>query len=205
MHALLRGWRRPMLPRPAPMDPEATPSVLPQSFLSELSGCHAHHGVSNALATLDFAEKACGTPTASDGWRCYEDRPGKRGWISEDAGGVSGPGGTLTFAVPMGSTKLTVAYLRSYDQRMGTARLWVDEDESSAIHLNGSWDSRTSQTDIRTERVAALCKASCLAKIPPRRRGGGGAAAAAASQPAHTLHVQRTGGVKFKLLLLEVC
>ena len=186
-------------PRPAPLDAASTPSVLPASALSDMSGCRAHHGVSNALVTLDFAESACGEPVRQAGWRCYEDRPGKRGWISEDASSntvvgttmvADGRGEPLTFAVPLGSSRLTVAYLRSYDARMGTAKVWLDDDESAAAVINGSWTSRTSQTDITAVRMSTLCGESCKA----RRRG-----------EQHHVHVQRTSGRKFKLLLLEVC
>lgn len=200
-----RGGQRLPLLQPVPLNLEATPTVMPASIMTELAGCHAHHGVNNALATLDFAEGSCGQPTQNAGWRCYEDRPGKRGWITEASLGEDyGPGGTLSFAVPMGSTKLTVAYLRSYDHRMGIAKIWLDEDKHAAIFLNGSWDSRTSQTDIRSERVQNLCKESCLAKrsLGKHRRG---TAAQAKAPPLHKIHVQRVAGRKFKLLLLEVC
>jgi hypothetical protein len=206
------GWQAAAPPtaavlKPAPLDLTSMPTMMPASALGELSGCHAHHGVGNPLATLDFAEGGCGSPTHSAGWRCYEDRPGKRGWISEDGPLVStppntaivGPSGSapsLAFSVPLGSAKLTVAYLRSYDARMGAARVWVDDDVSAAIVLNGSWASRTSQTDIYTERMATLCRESCQVL----RRGGSRSA-----PPKHTVHVQRVSGRKFKLLLLEVC
>ena len=204
--AQLRTWRRPALAQPMPIDSQALPTVLGPTLLAELSGCHAHHGVSNSLATLDFAEGSCGLPVQQAGWRCYEDRPGKRGWITEaNANESHGYGGTLSFGVPMGSTKLTVAYLRSYDSRMGLAKLWVDEDKDAAVLLNGSWDSRTSQTDIRSERVSNLCRQSCLAKVRlgrPRRGGVDGKSSAEAN---HRIHVQRVAGSKFKLLLLEMC
>ena len=195
------------LPRPQPLDLDSTPTVMPESIMSQLSGCRAHHGVSNPLATLDFAEGGCGKPLRHAGWRCYEDRPGKPGWISEDGGRVEdgrggGPGPAtmlisaalpsppLSFSVPLGSSKLTVAYLRSYDARMGVARVWLDDDDASGFLLNGSWASRTSQTEIRSEGVRGMCGSSCKAK----RRG-----------ESHTVHVQRISGLKFKLLLLEVC
>ena len=178
--------------------------------LCQLSGCHAHHGVGNPLVTLDFAEGGCGAPTRAVGWRCYEDRPGKRGWISEDGVTYSGPNAVvvrsagapgfrvpdapappLSFDVPLGSTKLTIAYLRSYDARMGVAKIWMDDDDQAAVHLNGTWSSRTSQTDIHSVRIAFLCGESCL-----RRKR---------SNLQHSVHVQRVSGRKFKLLLLEVC
>ena len=189
----------PALPsKPPPLDAAVTPSVMPESALSDMAGCHAHHGVGNPLATLDFAEGSCGSPVRQSGWRCYEDRPGKRGWISEEgssntAVGLVAPsmvGEPLTFSVPLGSVKLTVAYLRSYSSDMGTAKVWVDDDADNGIVLNGTWASRTSQTDISSLRMTALCGSSCRAK--PKKEQ-------------HRVHVQRVSGRKFKLLLLEVC
>lgn len=189
----------PMASQPRPLD-ATTPSSMPASALTDMAGCRAHHGTSNPVATLDFAEGACDEPVAHASWRCYEDRPGKRGWISEDdssntalgsmARTPEGTGEPLTFSVPLGSSKLTIAYLRSYDARMGSARVWVDDDIGSAVVLNGSWASRTSQTDIQSVRTTALCGTSCKAL----RRGA-----------RHRVHVQRVHGRKFKLLLLEMC
>ena len=73
---------------------------------------------------------------------------------------------------------------------MGVARVWLDDDESGAILVNGSWASRTSQTEIRSESIAGLCRASCKQLRKGER---------------HQVHVQRVTGSKFKLLLLEVC
>lgn len=206
-----RGGEAALVPlpsRPAPLDAAAMPTVMPASALADMSGCHAHHGVSNPLATLDFAEGSCGKPVHHVSWRCYEDRPGKRGWISEDdaintvVGTWASTGGTnvgspLTFSMPLGSSKLplsgsklTVAYLRSYDTRMGAAKVWLDDDDTMGVVLNGSWASRTSQTDIQSIRMSGLCGESCRV-----RRG----------DAKHRVHVQRISGRKFKLLLLEVC
>ena len=180
------------LRRPTPLNESVTPTLLPPSALAALAACRAHHGTGNPLATLDFAEGACGEPAQNGGWRCYSDRPGKPGWISEVSshGGHGDGAPTLSFSMPLGSSKLTVGYLRSYDARMGVARVWLDDDTGAAVLLNGSWASRTSQTDILSARVSGLCRETCRA----RRRG-----------EAHEVHVQRFSGRKFKLLLLEVC
>ena len=67
-------------PRTLPAD---APTLMPSPILAEMSGCRMHHGVSNPTLTLDFGA-ACGSPvTPTTGWRCYEDRPGKLGWIAE--------------------------------------------------------------------------------------------------------------------------
>ena len=179
--------------RPLPLD-EAAKTLLPEAALASLSACRAHHGTGNPLETLDFAEKSCGAPTQSRGWRCYEDRPGKPGWIREASDAPARVGfdaePRLSFTVPLASVKITFGYLRSYDSRMGAARVWLDDDTKQAVVLNGSWASRTSQTDISVAKVSDLCHRSCLSQ--PRHEK-------------HQLHVQRLSGRKFKLLSIEVC
>ena len=182
------------LPRPVPLDESATRTLLPSAALSSLAACRAHHGTGTPLETLDFAEGACGTPTRGEGWRCYADRPGKPGWIREVSDELAGTGlgddPPLSFSVPLATSKLTVGFLRSYDARMGTARVWLDDDVDSAVLLNGSWASQTSQTDLAVVRAAELCRRTCLSK--PRNAR-------------HQVHVQRVSGQKFKLLSIELC
>ena len=183
----------PAPPRPLPLAADA-PTLLPKEMVDKLHGCRAKHGVSNPTLTLDFVEGGCGAPASSDGWRCFEDRPGKRGWIAE--GDAGAPSGVLSFGVDAAAWRptgrLTVTFLRSYDRRMGRARLWLDADERAAVELNGSWARRTSQADIAIVPIRDLCGPACQAA--PR-------------DAAHRLSVQRiaAGGSKFKLQLLELC
>ena len=103
-------------------------------------------------------EGGCGARD-NDGWRFFEDRPGKRGWIAE--GDAGAPSGVLSFGVDAAAWRpagrLTVTFLRSYDRRMGRARLWLDADERAAVELNGSWARRTSQADIAIVPIRDLC------------------------------------------------
>ena len=151
------GWAA--LPAPPTTLPADAPTLLPASALSGMSGCRMKHGVSNPTLTLDFGT-ACGSPAlpAGHGWRCYEDRPGKLGWI---AAGAAASTGALAFEaspaeLPAGG-KLTVSYLRSYEG-MGRARLWLDDDREHALTLNGTWAAPTSQTDLAIVGVAAGVK-----------------------------------------------
>eukprot|EP00322_Chrysochromulina_rotalis_P002949 CAMPEP_0115840976 /NCGR_PEP_ID=MMETSP0287-20121206/7050_1 /TAXON_ID=412157 /ORGANISM="Chrysochromulina rotalis, Strain UIO044" /LENGTH=288 /DNA_ID=CAMNT_0003294607 /DNA_START=62 /DNA_END=928 /DNA_ORIENTATION=+ len=182
------------LPRPVPMEDAATRTLLPSTALASLSACRAHHGTGNPLLMLDFAEGSCGTPMQSAGWRCYADRPGKPGWIRQTAAGPSGSSmdvePSLSFEVPLASSKLTLGFLRSYDLRMGAARVWLDDDIDAAVILNGSWTSQTSQTDILVTRAADLCGSTCRSR--PR-------------QAKHEVNIQRVSGQKFKLLSVELC
>lgn len=151
------GWAA--LPAPPTTLPADAPTLLPASALAGMSGCRMKHGVSNPTLTLDFGT-ACGSPAppAGHGWRCYEDRPGKLGWV---AAGAAASTGALTFEaspveLPAGG-KLTVAYLRSYEG-MGRARLWLDDDYERALTLNGTWAAPTSQTDLAIVGAAAGVK-----------------------------------------------
>ena len=151
------GWA--VLPAPPTTLPADAPTLLPASALAGMSGCRMKHGVSNPTLTLDFGT-ACGSPMppAGHGWRCYEDRPGKLGWV---AAGAAASTGALTFEaspieLPAGG-KLTVAYLRSYEG-MGRARLWLDDDYERALTLNGTWAAPTSQTDLAIVGAAAGVK-----------------------------------------------
>ena len=178
--------RLPFTLPPSPLNETQVDTILPASALASLAACRAHHGTGNPTATLDFAEGTCASPIQSSGWRCYSDRPGKPGWITE----APLAAGELSFELPLPSSKLTVGFLRSYDARMGAARVWLDDDIESGVVLNGSWPSRTSQTDLVVLHSSEICKSSCL-NVP---RGA-----------KHHVHVQRVAGQKFKLLSLEVC
>ena len=86
---------------------------------------------------------------------------------------------------------LNVAHrMRRAPRALGVARVWLDDDTGAAVLLNGSWASRTSQTDLSVVRIAALCQRSCLA---------------ARRAPKHRVSVQLVSGRKFKLLSLEMC
>ena len=65
----------------------------------------------------------------SSGWRRYEDRPGKPGWIGEGAN----DGSALSFAVRCGSAKTVgVEYLESYEN-MGQANVRISTLEGNVV------------------------------------------------------------------------
>ena len=178
----------PALPsKPPPLDAAVTPSVMPESALSDMAGCHAHHGVGNPLATLDFAEGSCGSPVRQSGWRCYEDRPGKRGWISEDgwsntAVGLVAPsavGEPLTFSVPLSSVKLTVAYLRVIGPTWAPPRCGSTTMPTMAS-CSTARGPRAPRGRTSPRCMTALCGSSCRAK----------------QKEQHRVHVQRVSGRK---------
>ena len=179
----------PVLP-PPPLNETAVQTILPAATLAILAPCRAHHGTGQPLAMLDFADGQCGQPTRSSSWRCYADRPGKPGWISETDQPGAQSSAPLSFDIPLPNNKLTIGYLRSYDARMGTARVWLDDDSSAAMIMNGSWTSRTSQTDLTVARVSQLCGPTCRSI----QRGA-----------QHRIHIERVAGRKFKLLSVELC
>ena len=129
--------------------PADAPTLMPSAALAEMSGCRMHHGVSKPTLTYDFGA-ACGMPALPPvGWRCFEDRPGKLGWIADGDGTAAGAASReepLTFEAAASElqpgARLTVAYLRSYE-RMGRARLWLDDDRHLGVTLNGSWTAPT--------------------------------------------------------------
>lgn len=70
-------------------------------------------------------------PKINSGWRLFEDRPGKPGWIAEQKGS------SLSFNLSFGvRPRLAVVYLRSYEG-MGNASLNIDGRRRAA--LDGLW------------------------------------------------------------------
>lgn len=107
--------------------------LSPAELLSRVAVCE--HPTSQHLAAAHFkAQQQHGGAVASGGgssggsvqavtstggWRLYEDRPGKPGWISE------GPlNSTLTFPLRFGAVPtVTFAFLQGYDASLGTVQL----------------------------------------------------------------------------------
>lgn len=77
------------------------------------------------------------------GWKLYEDRPGKPGWIGEADNSV------IQFPLRFGAVpKLNINYLRSYEG-MGTANLLYQDlkrNKTMEFGMAGKWSSKTSQT-----------------------------------------------------------
>ena len=115
------------------------PFILKASELSALQGC------SEPITSME-TRKSCTLPrlsksalckrspqscsVSSPGWDCYEDRPGKPGWIANAT-----TGGVLAVRVRATvSGSLVIGYLRSYEG-MGNASLIVDENKSMAVTI----------------------------------------------------------------------
>ena len=130
---------------PPPHSPSST--LVPASDLEQLAGCSRGMQVS-----MDVSKLGCVRATAlfkrdlkASGFRCYEDRPGKPGWIAE--AGVT-PAAQLELSVRANSKgSLIVSYLRSY-AGFGRARIAVDNHWNHSYVLDGHWDETTSQTEL---------------------------------------------------------
>lgn len=140
--------------RPPPMLDASCPLVTAPEVYAKLRSCPKELSAFNA-------EEACGKPMRADGFTCYADRPGKRGWIGA---GSSRRQATITFEMPLSTQgSLVAAYLRSYEG-VGRALVWLDDDSDVAQPLDGLWASRTSQVDISALSMGALCGESCRQK-----------------------------------------
>ena len=120
----------PAPPRPLPLAADA-PTLLPKEMRATKQteyGCRAKHGVSNPTLTLDFVEGGCGAPreqrrlalsavartaraSAAGSPRATPARRAACSRLASDAAARASDG------------RLTVTFLRSYDRRVGRARL----------------------------------------------------------------------------------
>jgi hypothetical protein len=96
--------------------------------------CHLVHGPKTALRFNEnngCVQKgkptaACGSnPPGAGSWEWGEDVPGKAGWLTCDAVQNDTEPTSLSFPVECSSGDLFVGYLKSYDPRMGLARVSV--------------------------------------------------------------------------------
>ena len=137
-----------------PASSSAGPIVLPPSELEQLRGCGWGDGILTSvdatqncdlrtkLGRRKHADKEKGS---APGWSCYEDRPGKPGWIANATRDRT----PRTLTVIMRGTAMTghlvIGFLRSYEG-MGSASVFADGNKSTAVTLDGHWDEGTSQT-----------------------------------------------------------
>ena len=141
------------------------PIVLSPSELEQLRGC----GWSETLTSVD-ATQNCALRTklgsrrhvdketgSAPGWSCYEDRPGKPGWIANATRDRT----PRTLTVTMRGTyagHLVIGFLRSYEG-MGSASVYIDGNKSMAFTLDGHWDEGTSQTQYASIPLVKLVHA----------------------------------------------
>lgn len=189
------GLLLPPLPKEVPLP--AKPSLLNPDALAALQGCAAPLWFMDVSASCDESASGAAAPVRSAGWSCYEDRPGKPGWLS------SVHGSSLSFRVRLSDAGyVSLSFLRSYEG-MARARVALDGDEKAAQTLDGLWESRTSQPD------RAILKVSSLQPWAVGR----GPAATRAREATLSLQVTHLGGEgavaqgegKFKLLTIETC
>ena len=134
-----------------PSQPLPSATFLDPNQLEALRGC-----APSLIKSSINARVSCGEPLPARGsWYCYEDKPGKRGWIAEGHHSHAGiPGGPGVAMEPQDITftmkgtrygKLVVGYLRSYEG-MAPASLFINGNVSAAVTLDAVWADRTSQT-----------------------------------------------------------
>lgn len=127
-NVLGRAWasgRRPSVPE----KPFSKQTLAKQEDVAMFQPCL------NVLSGYSARQAFDGTgaqPKITNGWRLFEDRPGKPGWIADSKSA------TINFHVRFGiRPRLAVVYLRSYEG-MGNARLKIG---NSGSVLDGLWSS----------------------------------------------------------------
>eukprot|EP00966_Prymnesium_polylepis_P185710 4304613-Prymnesium_polylepis.1 len=109
------------------------------------------------------ATRSCQLPRGSTwhpSWSCYEDRPGKPGWIANRTSGRV----QQALTIPVQCTAagfLVVGFLRSY-AGMGRASVFIDGEKSMAVTLDGHWEEGTSQTQYSVVPLTRLVSRSVL-------------------------------------------
>ena len=219
-------------------------------FIAELA---VLQGCPLALSSLDVSHSGCDGSSAASapndslasyaqprsqvrvraaiGWHCYEDRPGKPGWIAEarvHAAGLRTSANATTTAVlnrlevPMlVSTgkhgKVVIGYLRSYEG-MSAARIRVvappqggvgEAEVLAEVTLDGKWDSPTSQLDRAVIAITRRHPTSAAAKGATSSHAGSAAALliVIVEQLPPRAHQSLSSGssAKWKLLSLHSC
>ena len=191
---------------------DAGPSWLPLKQLQLFQGC------SVPMANINLRMFGCGAPPwgrpiASKGWHCFEDRPGKPGWIA-----TANASHKLAFTMPMTREgSIIVSFLRSYHGMANASVALAGLEGGAEVVLEGAWRSRTSQEEFRVIPVAELAGASAkkvseewfgprrvhrasrltvvITTLPPAVEGQ-----EASSSPSHA-----DGAPKFKLTSLTSC
>jgi lysophospholipase L1-like esterase len=126
-------------------DPDCN-SLRPDTIVSRrhydsVSVCERPLSSFTAGARLHLADAV---DVVSNGWRLFEDRPGKPGWISES------PNATISFPLRFGpSPRIVISYLKSYNG-MSNARIWIDDRQGEPAIVRGRYDG----TDARVSQTA---------------------------------------------------
>mmetsp|Transcript_98148 Transcript_98148/g.263787 ORF Transcript_98148/g.263787 Transcript_98148/m.263787 type:complete len:261 (+) Transcript_98148:1-783(+) len=135
-------------------------------------------------------------PSYLDGWRLFEDRPGKPGWISETPSVNS----RAIMRVPLKfgpEPKLAVTFLRSYEG-MGDADL-VMNGRTATLH--GLWGSEN--VEKVSQSFVAWFNAGINLSQPQFGEGGANGFGIAPNQEAE-LEIQSSGN-RFKIIELSSC
>ena len=139
------------LPRPT--------TVLPSKSYTPLGELQALR-CPTPKSVVDLS-KGCGRPRSVNGsWRCYEDTPGKLGWVatSRDLSAFVAAPAVLSFSMLAATHPglLVVGFLRSYAGMNSGTSVVLDNELGYAAKLDGRWSDPTSQADYQVFPLKTL-------------------------------------------------
>lgn len=137
-------------------------------------------------------------PTIHSGWRLFEDRPGKPGWIATT------PGAKIQFQLEFGSEKLiAITFLKSYES-MGIAQLFLDDGGEKEV-VDGLYSDKA----LRVSQSHTIWIQLTRGRNPGGFDGGGEGFTAKIGRQANLtvvlLDSKRKGMSKFKVLEVTSC
>ena len=104
------------------------------------------------------SSRSDGKPARSEGWRLFEDRPGKPGWITTNKISENSSAPELVFVLPCGHRGyFGVEYLRSYDTHMGQVEFALRYSPALLVHKFGTLYENETELD-------------AIMKLPIRRK-----------------------------------
>ena len=105
------------------------------------------------------------------GWKFYEDRPGKPGWIYESARPVQNAA-VISFDMNPDFNFINIGYLRSFGC-YGKVQAWIGSpnqdqpfNETCGKVIDSRWDEPDSLARVSSFRVANTCKSPRASKLP---------------------------------------
>ena len=167
----------------------AGPSASAAPHSGETMGATARTAAGRRLGEVVSHAAAAVELLNATGFRCYEDRPKKPGYIANRQGSTLEISALLTI-----TGHVCVGYLRSYDMGMGRARVAINGKFGSGVVLDGHWELPNSQIDtvaIPVTKLAGLAGGALLSK----QRG---------ARP-FRVGLQTMDDAKFKLMWLGTC
>ena len=178
-------------------------TVVSRRHYDSVSGCErplSSFTAGGSTASADAVD------VVSDGWRLFEDRPGKPGWISES------PNATISFPQRFGpSPRIVISDLKSYNG-LSNARIWIDDRQGEPAIVRGRYDG----TDARVSQTAVHIIHAGMTTYQPRLGMDGVIGWGLEPHSQHVLHFAVdtinedltrpiNGAFKFKILSVYSC